>query len=168
MRTGDWDSFTVSSPPSRRHLCYFRTIPHGRVFRLVSAWFTPCSLIHNLSLVLYHVYMCAMTPPQKKNSALEHKNKVQINEVYGGRYRVRKKLGWGHFSTVWMVDDLTKIGADGVTEELASDGSGRPKLLALKVQKSAEHYTEAALDEVRVGVRERHAYQQEKSRRMHS
>jgi serine/threonine-protein kinase SRPK3 len=75
---------------------------------------------------------------------------VQINEVYGGRYRVRKKLGWGHFSTVWMVDDLTKIGADGVTEELASDGSGRPKLLALKVQKSAEHYTEAALDEVRV------------------
>lgn len=46
-----------------------------------------------------------------------------------------------------MVDDLTKLGDDG-SEELASDGSGRPKLLALKVQKSAEHYTEAALDEV--------------------
>ena len=34
---------------------------------------------------------------------------VAINDVFGGRYRVRKKLGWGHFSTVWMVDDL-KVG----------------------------------------------------------
>ena len=67
---------------------------------------------------------------------------VAINDVFNGRYRVRKKLGWGHFSTVWMVDDLQE------PNRLSSDGSGKPKLLALKIQKSAQHYTEAALDEI--------------------
>jgi serine/threonine protein kinase len=47
---------------------------------------------------------------------------------------VIKKLGWGHFSTVWMVKDR-KAAAAG-------------QFYALKVQKSAEHYTEAAMDEV--------------------
>lgn len=49
-----------------------------------------------------------------------------------GRFLVRGKLGWGHFSTVW----------------LAEDGGGRE--VALKVVKSASHYTEAAQDEVRI------------------
>ena len=44
-----------------------------------------------------------------------------------------KKLGWGHFSTVWMVKDKKASQIDAY---------------ALKVQKSAEHYTEAAIDEV--------------------
>ena len=53
------------------------------------------------------------------------------------RYVVIKKLGWGHFSTVWMVKDR-KAAAANKTEQY----------FALKVQKSAEHYTEAAMDEV--------------------
>lgn len=53
------------------------------------------------------------------------------------RYVVIKKLGWGHFSTVWMVKDR-KAAANNSTEQF----------FALKVQKSAEHYTEAAMDEV--------------------
>jgi len=53
------------------------------------------------------------------------------------RYIVIKKLGWGHFSTVWMVKDLKAQAA----------GKG-DHFYALKVQKSAEHYTEAAMDEV--------------------
>lgn len=60
---------------------------------------------------------------------------VQVGETYkDGKYLVLKKLGWGHFSTVWLVKD---------TE--AEEG-GPP--LALKVQKSAEHYTAAAHDEI--------------------
>ena len=51
------------------------------------------------------------------------------------RYVIMKKLGWGHFSTVWMVRDRKKANTSN-------------KFLALKVQKSAEHYTEAAMDEV--------------------
>lgn len=48
-----------------------------------------------------------------------------------GRYTVLHKLGWGHFSTVWMVRD-------------EKDGG----LGAMKVVKSASHYTEAARDEI--------------------
>ena len=50
-----------------------------------------------------------------------------------GRYVVRSKLGWGHFSTVWLALDRTS----GVE-------------VALKVQKSASHYTEAAYDEIEI------------------
>lgn len=53
------------------------------------------------------------------------------------RYVVIKKLGWGHFSTVWMVKD----------RKIVTAGRGS-QFFALKVQKSAEHYTEAAMDEV--------------------
>lgn len=53
------------------------------------------------------------------------------------RYVIIKKLGWGHFSTVWMVKD----------RKLLLKGGGH-HFYAVKVQKSAEHYTEAAMDEV--------------------
>lgn len=32
---------------------------------------------------------------------------VRIGDVYNGRYHVIRKLGWGHFSTVWLCWDLT-------------------------------------------------------------
>lgn len=57
---------------------------------------------------------------------------VTPGEVYNQRYRVVAKLGWGHFSTVWLCEDLTKPMC----------------FVALKVQKSAPHYTEAAYDEI--------------------
>eukprot|EP00629_Pelagomonadales_sp_RCC1024_P002872 CAMPEP_0119284364 /NCGR_PEP_ID=MMETSP1329-20130426/30167_1 /TAXON_ID=114041 /ORGANISM="Genus nov. species nov., Strain RCC1024" /LENGTH=111 /DNA_ID=CAMNT_0007285041 /DNA_START=28 /DNA_END=360 /DNA_ORIENTATION=+ len=30
---------------------------------------------------------------------------VSVGDVFHGRYRVLEKLGWGHFSTVWMCAD---------------------------------------------------------------
>jgi len=56
---------------------------------------------------------------------------------YCSRYIIIKKLGWGHFSTVWMVRDRQQ-----------SSETGTSTLYALKVQKSAKHYTEAAIDEI--------------------
>jgi serine/threonine protein kinase len=56
---------------------------------------------------------------------------VQVGEVYNGRYQVIAKLGWGHFSTVWLCMDMSY-----------------QRFLAMKVQKSAPHYTEAAYDEI--------------------
>ena len=57
---------------------------------------------------------------------------VKIGEMFGClRYRVLSKMGWGHFSTVW----------------LAWDGQ-RKQPVVLKVQKSAQRYTDAAKDEV--------------------
>ena len=55
------------------------------------------------------------------------------NLFFVNRYVVIKKLGWGHFSTVWMVKDRR-----------AAFG----QYFAIKVQYSSEHYTEAAMDEV--------------------
>mmetsp|Transcript_17849 Transcript_17849/g.23358 ORF Transcript_17849/g.23358 Transcript_17849/m.23358 type:complete len:686 (-) Transcript_17849:567-2624(-) len=54
---------------------------------------------------------------------------VTVGDKYG-KYEVEKKLGWGHFSTVWLVNH------------------GDKTYSALKVQKSADHYTEAAWDEI--------------------
>lgn len=31
---------------------------------------------------------------------------VSVGEIYAQRYKVIKKLGWGHFSTVWLASDL--------------------------------------------------------------
>ncbi|KEG15468.1 serine/arginine-rich protein specific kinase SRPK [Trypanosoma grayi] len=58
---------------------------------------------------------------------------VAVGEVYHDRYRVVKKLGWGYFSTVWLVWDYAE-----------------ERYQAMKVQKSASHYTEAAHDEIKL------------------
>ena len=61
---------------------------------------------------------------------------VHIGDVFNHRYVVVEKLGWGHFSTVWMcVDKSAPIGSP-------------TRFVALKVQKSATHYREAAFDEI--------------------
>src|SRR3954447_23496221 len=59
---------------------------------------------------------------------------VYVGETYNnGRYVVVRKLGWGHFSTVWLSRD-THTG----------------KHVALKVVRSAAHYTETAIDEIKL------------------
>uniref|UniRef100_A0A5B7AH68 non-specific serine/threonine protein kinase n=1 Tax=Davidia involucrata TaxID=16924 RepID=A0A5B7AH68_DAVIN len=59
---------------------------------------------------------------------------VRIGDSFKhGRYVVQSKLGWGHFSTVWLAWDIQKS-----------------RYVALKVQKSAQHYTEAAMDEITI------------------
>jgi serine/threonine-protein kinase SRPK3 len=56
---------------------------------------------------------------------------IEIGDLFNNRYLVVQKLGWGHFSTVWLCLDR-------------SHGT----YVAMKVQKSAANYTEAALDEI--------------------
>uniref|UniRef100_A0A8C1D4S5 non-specific serine/threonine protein kinase n=1 Tax=Cyprinus carpio carpio TaxID=630221 RepID=A0A8C1D4S5_CYPCA len=58
---------------------------------------------------------------------------VKIGDLFNGRYHVIRKLGWGHFSTVWFAWDI----------------QGK-RFVAMKVVKSAEHYTETALDEIKL------------------
>ena len=59
---------------------------------------------------------------------------VSVGESYkDGKYIVTRKLGWGHFSTVWLARD-TVTG----------------KHVALKVVRSAAHYTETAVDEIKL------------------
>ena len=59
---------------------------------------------------------------------------MNVGETFkDGRYVVTRKLGWGHFSTVWLSRD-TETG----------------KHVALKVVRSAAHYTETAVDEIKL------------------
>lgn len=58
---------------------------------------------------------------------------VKIGQMYNQRYHVVRKLGWGHFSTVWLCWDIKA-----------------KRFVAMKVVKSATHYTETALDEIKL------------------
>lgn len=58
---------------------------------------------------------------------------VKVGDLYNNRYHVIRKLGWGHFSTVWLCWDLTER-----------------RFVALKVVKSADHYTDTAIDEIKL------------------
>ncbi|KAK9767131.1 serine/threonine protein kinase, CMGC [Basidiobolus ranarum] len=59
---------------------------------------------------------------------------VHVGEQYNaGRYTVIRKLGWGHFSTVWLAKD-----------------HNYDRHVALKVVKSAPHYTDTAIDEIKL------------------
>ncbi|TFK45898.1 kinase-like protein [Heliocybe sulcata] len=59
---------------------------------------------------------------------------VHIGDTFSdGRYVVVRKLGWGHFSTVWLAKD-----------------NKMNRHVALKVVKSAPRYTETALDEIKL------------------
>ena len=80
-------------------------------------------IIYTYTLIIYFVWLGGYHP-------------VSIGDVFNKRYVVELKLGWGHFSTVWLVSDRTKSASDP------------HKLVALKVQKSAQHYFEAGVDEV--------------------
>ncbi|XP_073150996.1 uncharacterized protein [Henckelia pumila] len=59
---------------------------------------------------------------------------VRIGDSFaGGRYIAQKKLGWGQFSTVWLAYDTQSS-----------------KYVALKIQKSAPQFGQAALHEIEV------------------
>jgi serine/threonine-protein kinase SRPK3 len=54
-----------------------------------------------------------------------------VGEVLMNRYVLIQKLGWGHFSTVWLAKDFKYS-----------------TYVAVKIMKSAKHYLEASYDEV--------------------
>ncbi|XP_017016047.2 SRSF protein kinase 3 isoform X1 [Drosophila takahashii] len=58
---------------------------------------------------------------------------VNIGDLFQGRYHVIRKLGWGHFSTVWLCWDLQE-----------------KSYVAIKIVKSAPHFAETAKDEIKI------------------
>jgi serine/threonine protein kinase len=55
---------------------------------------------------------------------------AHVGEIIDSKYVLLKKLGWGHFSTVWLAFKLSD-----------------KQLYALKIQKSHEKYIESAFEE---------------------
>ncbi|KAL8143441.1 hypothetical protein V2J09_016473 [Rumex salicifolius] len=59
---------------------------------------------------------------------------VRVGDTFnGGRYIAQRKLGWGEFSTVWLAYD-----------------AHTSKYVALKIQKSAPQFAQAALHEIEI------------------
>jgi serine/threonine protein kinase len=58
---------------------------------------------------------------------------IRIGMQLNKNYEIEKKLGWGHFSTVWLCADKEKN-----------------TQVAIKILKSAKNYREAALDEIHI------------------
>ncbi|KAJ1993114.1 serine/threonine protein kinase, CMGC [Coemansia spiralis] len=80
-------------------------------------------------------------PEMEEEDAVDYRkggyHPVKIGDSFKSkRYKVVRKLGWGHFSTVWLAYD-----------------SEKDIHVALKIVKSAKRYTEAALDEIELCLR---------------
>lgn len=58
---------------------------------------------------------------------------VKIGDLFLQRYHVIRKIGWGHFSTVWLCYDFED-----------------KRYVALKIVKSATNFTETAKDEIKI------------------
>ncbi|XP_039125706.1 probable serine/threonine-protein kinase sky1 isoform X2 [Dioscorea cayenensis subsp. rotundata] len=65
---------------------------------------------------------------------------VRVGDQFaGGRYVAQRKLGWGQFSTVWLAYDTR----DSIIYSFQ-------RFVALKIQKSAKQFAEAALHEIEI------------------
>ncbi|GMS90119.1 hypothetical protein PENTCL1PPCAC_12294, partial [Pristionchus entomophagus] len=58
---------------------------------------------------------------------------VRIGDVFNGKYRVIRKLGFGQYSTVWLCRETNK-----------------KRRIALKIVKSAADYTQSANEEIKI------------------
>lgn len=93
-----------------------------------------CKLLQ-YSLILY--YRFADSDQSEDEGIADYKiggyHPIHVGEIMVDRYIIVQKLGWGHFSTVWLARDIL-----------------HNTFVALKIQKSAQHYLEAAYDEVEI------------------
>lgn len=77
---------------------------------------------------------------------------INIGDSFNNdRYVIVRKLGWGHFSTVWLARDSRYV-SERKNEVVCrcSHQHSTSRHVALKVVKSDGHYTETALDEIQL------------------
>lgn len=74
---------------------------------------------------------------------------VRIGDTFkNGTYRVLARLGCGHFSTVWLCVDNSRRGS--YSHSTSDPDIQSNAVVALKIQKSAAAYSEAAKDEIKL------------------
>ncbi|KAJ6244956.1 hypothetical protein M0813_20661 [Anaeramoeba flamelloides] len=75
-------------------------------------------------------------------------NPTKVGDIFKERYKALIKIGWGYFSTVWLVEDL-KYGGKMVRTK-AGKIVMKEKYLALKIVKSSKIFAQVAIDEIKI------------------
>ncbi|KAG7661111.1 SKY1 [[Candida] subhashii] len=79
------------------------------------------------------------------------KGEVYYSQKFPNReYIILRKLGWGHFSTVWLAKSRFNFESIDSTSTTLADVDTREYYVAMKFVKSNRHYSEAAEDEIRI------------------
>ena len=74
-----------------------------------------------------------------------HKGETYYSTKYPGReYIILRKLGWGHFSTVWLAKSKNPTNSDKIQSNIEDS------YVAIKFVKSNKNYMEAAEDEIKI------------------
>ncbi|KAJ3434344.1 hypothetical protein M0812_19824 [Anaeramoeba flamelloides] len=73
---------------------------------------------------------------------------VKPGDIFKERYKALIKIGWGYFSTVWLVEDL-KYGGKMVRTK-TGNVLMKEKYLALKIVKSSKIFAQVAIDEIKI------------------
>ncbi|KAJ3442178.1 hypothetical protein M0812_11908 [Anaeramoeba flamelloides] len=73
---------------------------------------------------------------------------TKVGEIFKKRYKALFKIGWGYFSTVWLVEDI-KYGGKMVRTK-AGRIIKKEKCLALKIVKSSKIFAQVAIDEIKI------------------
>ncbi|KAJ6238079.1 hypothetical protein M0813_03313 [Anaeramoeba flamelloides] len=73
---------------------------------------------------------------------------AKVGEVFKKRYKAILKIGWGYFSTVWLVEDI-KYGGKLVRTKTGKIVK-KEKYLALKIVKSSKVFSKISVDEIKI------------------
>ncbi|KAJ3446777.1 protein kinase superfamily protein [Anaeramoeba flamelloides] len=73
---------------------------------------------------------------------------TKVGEIFKKRYRALFKIGWGYFSTVWLVEDVRYGGK--LVRAKAGKIIKKEKYLAFKILKSSKFFAQVAIDEIKL------------------
>ncbi|KAJ3429582.1 hypothetical protein M0812_24938 [Anaeramoeba flamelloides] len=73
---------------------------------------------------------------------------TKVGEIFKKRYKALFKIGWGYFSTVWLIEDI-KYGGKLVRTKTGKIIK-KEKCLALKIVKSSKVFAQVAIDEIKI------------------
>ncbi|KAG2731784.1 hypothetical protein G9P44_005371 [Scheffersomyces stipitis] len=102
----------------------------------------PNSHLSNLSIAIQKADSVSNTPASsalntpvsgQRHDSISSTHSHSSENYKNGKYTLVRKLGWGHFSTVWLARDNDKHSH-----------------VAMKIVRSAKHYTETAVDEIKL------------------
>lgn len=94
-------------------------------------------------------YLLAFDEEEQSDYKVGGYHPVMIGDVLNNRYKVEKKLGWGHFSTVWYCNDMYVFSILVFLILIIKIFNRKEhRGVAVKIVRSSSNYTHAANEEI--------------------